>query len=244
MMRFTVLIIAFLSLFITSCTRSLNLEYNEALDTSVFSTKHSIGITNFDDERSWESKYIAKQDMWKFGITHNNRNYYPIRELVPDLFVQEFRKAGLFVKKVNKPAITDDKIDVQPIIEQEDVEYLLTGKIINFEFENETGWFTVTTQRKVTLALSLYGNNSEVLFFNKLFNEKTREGEGMLAMHSTNVDKLFHVVFKKVLTDVAKLVAEKMNTNTAEVEIHLQINGQYQFICSFSNNNIQIASIK
>ncbi|HLO64795.1 MAG TPA: hypothetical protein VK165_17685 [Azonexus sp.] len=180
------------------CTRSLDVKYAGGFDqaSGVKTTSlKKVAILPFNDERAWVDKadeqsrsYIAKQGVWKFGLTFEGKEYTPVSGLLQTLFVSEFKAAGYDAVASASPS--------------SDVAYNLSGRVVNFEFENETGLVTVTSRRVVTLALSLTDSTGKSVLDNQLFSENDRENEGMGVMHSTNADKLMNRALKKVVTDV------------------------------------------
>jgi hypothetical protein len=204
----------------TGCTRSLEVKYNPGFAASAglkAQAKERVAIVNLTDARSWVDKsdeqtkaYFAKSGAWKFGLTYEGKEFVPVATVVQSLFVADFKSAGFdaFAAKEITPGA-----------------YSISGKIMVFEFENEAGAFTVTARRSVSLALTITGKDGTKLVEDSLFTENDREGEGMGVLHSTNLDKLLHGPFKKVVGQVitklqAKLVA------SGPVEIHVSVNGQ------------------
>jgi hypothetical protein len=97
--------------------------------------------------------------------------------------------------------------------------HVLGGRILAFEFVNETGVWTVDSRRAVSLALTLASAARAPVFENKLLTENDRENEGMGVLHSTNVDKLVNGVFKKVLTQLVLQVSQTLVLDVRTVTI-------------------------
>lgn len=202
------------------CTRSLEVKYTGGFDKAAgvqAASAQKIAILPFSDERSWVDKgddqsksFVAKQGAWKFGLTFENKEFFPISGLLQTLLVSEFKAAGYDAVASTAPSSS--------------VAYNLSGRIVNFEFENETGLVTVTSRRIVTIALSLTDGSGKSVLDNQLFSETDRENEGMGVLHSTNVDKLMNRALKKVVTDVLTRLKPKLAFQE-NVEFRVTLNG-------------------
>lgn len=177
------------------CTRALNASYEAGVDLENNGiVGKQLAVYQFDDARSWidpsdkkSQSFIGKQGSWKFGLKYEDVEFQPVALILQDVFIKDFRAVGVDAFKgedATAPA------------------YSLNGKILNFEFENETGVWTVTSRRHVSLVLTLSDQDGNTLLANELFNEVSRENEGMGVMHSTNVDKLMKEALKKVVVNV------------------------------------------
>lgn len=202
------------------CTRSLDVKYAGGFDQASSvktSSLKKIAILPFADERAWVDKeddqsrsYIAKQGVWKFGLTFEGQEFAPVSGLLQTLLVSEFKAAGYDA--------------VASALPSPDVAYNLSGRIVNFEFENEMGLVTVTSRRVVTIALSLTDSTGKSVLDNQLFSENDREYEGLGVMHSTNIDKLMNRALKKVVTDVLIRLKPKLAFRD-NVEFRVTLNG-------------------
>ncbi len=203
----------------TGCTRSLEVKYNPGFAPSAgikAQAKERVAIVDLTDARSWVDKsdeqsktFFAKAGSWKFGLTYDGKDYVPVAKVVQSLFVEDFKSAGFdaFAAKEATPGA-----------------YSISGKVVVFEFENEKGVFTVTARRSVSLALTITGKDGAKLAADTLFTENDREGEGMGVMHSTNLDKLLHGPFKKVVGQVITKLQAKLVASDP-VEVHVSVNG-------------------
>lgn len=205
-------------LVLSGCTRSIATKYNEGLTLENNNLEgKAILVEKFEDQRAWidaedikSQSFIAQQGPWKFGLDYDGQEFFPVNSMLQDIFVRELIALGS-----NASAST----------EEIDADYTLSGAIMNFEFENETGIVTVTSRRHIALAVTLVDKQGNAVFTNELFNELHREGEGMGVMHSTNVTKLMDGVLKKVLINVV----EKINTELAyssDEDVTILLNGQ------------------
>lgn len=205
-------------LFVSGCTRSIATQYEEGLEleSNTFAGK-SIAVQMFEDQRAWidgkdakSQSFIAQQGPWRFGVDYAGTEYFPVNAMLQDIFVRELKAAGADAKAESESNTSD---------------YLLSGKIMNFEFENETGFVTVTSRRHVSLAVTLVDKQGNAIFANELFNELDREGEGMGVLHSTNVNKLMGGALKKVLSSVLNKVNSELAYQGVD-EVRLMLNGQ------------------
>ncbi len=178
------------------CTRALVATYEPGvnLDNNSISGK-KIAIYQFEDARAWidpndekSKSFIGKQGSWKFGLKYENVEFQPVSMILQDVFIKDFKTIGVDAYKGEDSSSSTS--------------YSLKGKILNFEFENETGVWTVTSRRHVSLALTLSDMEGNALLTNELFNEVSRENEGMGVLHSTNVDRLMKEALKKVVVSV------------------------------------------
>ncbi len=189
---------------LTGCTRALVATYEPGVDleNNVISGK-KLAVHPFEDERSWidagnekSTSFIAKQGAWKFGLKYEGVEYQPVSLILQDVFIKDFKEVG---------------VDAYKASETSDPAYSLKGRILNFEFENETGVWTVTSRRHVSLALTLLDPDGNELLAGELFNEVSRENEGMGVLHSTNVDKLMKDALKKVVVGVINRTNVKLS---------------------------------
>ncbi|WP_444956973.1 hypothetical protein [Microbulbifer sp. ZKSA002] len=188
------------------CTRTLVATYEPGVNlehNGISGTK--LAVYQFEDSRSWIDKndeksksFIGKQGAWKFGLKYEGIEYQPVAQILQDVFIKDFKMVGVDAFKGEGSTSPS---------------YSLKGKILNFEFENETGLVTVTSRRHVSLVLTLSDKEGRVILANELFNEVSRENEGMGVLHSTNVDKLM----KEALKEVVVSVINRTNTELAHV---------------------------
>lgn len=214
------LVMALAALAMGGCTRSLEVKYSGGFDdaaTVKAVAAKKIAILPFSDERAWVDKgdertrsYVATAGVWKFGLTFDNQEYFPVSDLLQTLFVAEFNAAGYDAVAGKAPAA--------------DGGYTLSGRIVNFEFANETGFVTVTSRRAVTLALSLTDPAGKTVLGDQLFSENDRENEGMGVLHSTNADKLMNRTLKKVVTDVLVRLKPQLNAR-GDMLFRVTVNG-------------------
>lgn len=164
------------------------------------------------------------------GLTHEGKDYVPVKDVVQSIFVSEFRKAGLQTKPVDLVLSKSNKRDMRGVGDQNGLQYVLGGEIFVFEIVNDMGFWTVSSRRSVTLSLLLLNVKDDSSVLDNVFSENQRENEGMVVMHSTNVNKLMNGVFKKVVKQVVEQVAAKMAVSAAAVHIRVAYSGwTYEF---------------
>jgi hypothetical protein len=211
------------------CTRSLELSYAPALerfDNAVLVEKIPLGVARFKDKRSWVEKgdtksesFIAQAGAWKFGLSYKGREYVPVGDIVQDLFIQEFGRAGLTARPIEQVLGRDDRKGLVEQARRQDFQYALGGDILVFEFVNEDKFFTIDSRRSVSLAVTLLKVPSEDPVLDTVVSETDRESEGLGILHSTNLDKLMTRVFKKVVQQVAEQIAAKLAMDPRDVRV-------------------------
>jgi hypothetical protein len=217
--QLTITMLSAVLLLTAGCTRALEVKYRPGFaedDGLKAKAKERVAIVVFKDERAWVDKadartlsFVAKQGSWKFGLEYEGVDYVPVSTVIQALFVEDFKAAGYeaFAAKEAAPGA-----------------YSISGRIMVFEFENEIGFVTVTARRSVSLALTISGKDGEKLAEDFLFTENDREGEGMGVMHSTNLDKLLHGPFKKVVAQVLNKLQAKV-VESGPTELRVTLNG-------------------
>ena len=216
---------------ISGCTRSFKTNYKigDLQLSGVDIPKNiSIGITKFQDQRPWieernakSKSFIAQNGVWRFGLSYNSVNYYPLNDFLQDIFVLEFNEAGLNSRKAGKEVTKNDVVILKELATIENVDCILGGQILTFEFANETGFWTVTSRRNVTLSLTLLKADGSELFKNLTFSDSSRENQGMVSVHSTNVDKLFNGLLKNVISQVLKTLSEKLSVSQKDINVNI-----------------------
>ncbi len=230
-LKITILILAIMML--GGCTRALVATYEPGVELEKNGISgEKIAVYQFEDSRSWvdlndekSKSFIGKQGSWKFGLKYENIEFHPVSLILQDVFIKDFREIGVDAYKGEGSSSPS---------------YSLKGKILNFDFENETGLWTVTSRRHVSLALTLTDMEGNALFDNELFNEVSRENEGMGVMHSTNVDKLM----KEALKNVVVSVINRTNTELSYLglkNISVSLNGVIIDMDMFSNNYAELS---
>jgi hypothetical protein len=214
----------------SGCTRSLEMTYSPAayrLPQSDTLRGVALGVAKFEDRRAWIDRtepqslaYIMQQGSWKFGLTHQGKEYIPVQDLVQSIFVDEFKRAGLEQVTVIPEVLTKDVAPaMRAAAEQQRLGYVLGGRIHVFEIVNEVGFWTVTSRRAVTLEIHLLQAGSSALALDTTVSQLDRQGEGMGVRHSTNVDRLMNTVFRQVVTSVVEQVAAKLAMEPGDVRV-------------------------
>jgi hypothetical protein len=222
-------------LVLAGCTRSLEFTYKPGPSRVAAPGKAGIlfGVAKLDDKRSWVDvtdekgqSYIAQQGPWKFGLTHEGREYIPLNDLVQSLFITELRTAGFQAKPLNGVASKQTAQELRQLGQQAGTDYAIGGEILVFEFVNEDKGFTVTTRRSVTLALIIVQTRDGQPVVDSTFSELQREGQGMGALHTTNADKLLNGAFKTLAYRVITEVARKLELSSSDISIRFVSHAQ------------------
>jgi len=227
-------------LLIAGCTRSIPATYNAdmaRLSNANAIANVSLGVAKFEDKRAWvdadDSKsesYIALQSPWKFGITYEDKEYIPVKDLVQTIFIKEFINSGINAKPIAQVISKQNINQIVTLSGNDKVDYIIGGQILIFEYVNDAGVWTVGSRRTVTINLIMLKINGEKVMLDTTINETQRENEGMGVLHSTNVDKLMNIVVKKVVNQVIQQVATKMTVNYNDVSWKVVVNGKaYDF---------------
>ena len=203
-MKLKIIVMLFTVLMLGGCTRAIVAKYETGVEIENNGLHgKELAVYQFEDARSWvDSKdekskgFIGKQGSWKFGLKYEDIPFQPVSLILQDVFIKEFGAVGVNAYKGEDSSTSS---------------YSLKGKILNFEFENETGFWTVTSRRHVSLALNLYDEEGNSLLENELFNKVSRENEGIGVMHSTNVDKLMNEALKEVVINVINRTNTKLS---------------------------------
>jgi hypothetical protein len=234
MHRFGILGVALLSLLATTaCTRSITLEYTPGvtLDKAIKSSPAKVGIARFEDKRAWvkpgdkqSESFLASEGAWKFALSYKGKDYMPVNALLQELFVDEFQRSGLKAQKLeNTEAFGKD--DLVEFGKQAQVDYVLSGQILSFEFDNDAGMVTVSSRRTVTLAIELSRVDGKTSSGQQVFTGTNNEDEGLGVLHSTNVEKLVHSVFKDVLKQVIVKVSDQLAVDAEHIALRVRVDG-------------------
>lgn len=220
---------------LSGCTRALQADYRAGLEVPKTATVDTLGVARFVDDRAWVSgddsksaSFIALQGVWKFGISTDGKTHQPVAQFIQDITAAEFRSAGVNATALKEKAPTD-AAQMAELARKAGTTHVLGGRILAFEFVNETGMWTVDSRRSVSLALTLASATRAPVFENKLLTENDRENEGMAVLHSTNVDKLINGVFKKVLTQVVLQVSQTLVLDVRTVTVTTEDGTQLAF---------------
>lgn len=233
----SMMVVVLVSLVVVSgCTQSLELTYNPAayrLPQTGELRSVALGVAKFEDRRSSIDRtepqslaYIMQQGAWKFGLTHQGKEYILVQDLVQMIFADEFKRAGVEQVTAIPQVLTKDAVPaMRTFAEQNRLGYVLGGRIHVFEIVNEVGVWTVTSRRAVTLEINLLQARSGDLVLDTTISQLDRQGEGMGVRHSTNVDRLMNTVFRQVVTQVIEQVAAKLALDPRDVHVRLALAG-------------------
>jgi hypothetical protein len=216
---------------LTGCTRSLEMTYTPSLYRLPQADQLrgiAVGVGKLEDRRSWVDRseprsqgYVMQQGPWRFGLTYQNQEFVPVADLIQTLFVDEFARAGIEAKRVPQVLTKDGAAAMRTAGEQQGVPYVLGGRVLVFEIVNETGMWTVTSRRSVTLEIHVLQVRSGNFVFDSTVTQTDRRDEGMGVRHSTNVDRLMNTVFRQVVTQVVEQVAAKLALDPRDVAVRV-----------------------
>jgi hypothetical protein len=218
------------------CTRSIEMTYTPSLYRLPQADQWKgikVGIAKLEDRRSWIDRtelqslgYFMQQSPWRFGLTYKSKEYAPIATIIQDLFVEEFTRAGIEASPIDRILTKEAVPAMREAGEQARVAYVLGGRIHVFEVVNETGMFTVTSRRSITLEINLAQVASGTMALDSTVSYNDRKGEGMGVMHSTNADRLMNTVFRQVVTQVVEQVAAKLMLDPRDVHVRISLVSQ------------------
>ncbi len=211
------------------CARAIEVSYSadvQRLAQADALGKIPIGVAKFEDKRAWVDKsdpqtlgYVGQARAWRFGMDYKGKEFVPVRDVVQDVLVESFTKAGLSAKPIDQILTKEDRLAFRQVGERSGFQYVLGGEILVFEWANETGVFTVTSRRAVTLQLLMVRVSDEHPVLETVVNESERQDEGLGVLHSTNLDRLMNTVFKQAVQKVIMEVAAKLALDPREVDV-------------------------
>jgi hypothetical protein len=216
----------------TACTRSLETTYSPALYRLPQADKLSgitLAIARPEDRRASVVQadpdnltYVMRQGPWRFGLTHNGREFVPVAELVQTLFVDEFTRAGIAARPIAKVLTKDQRAEMRTAGEEAGVSHVLGGRVLVFEIVNDAGW-TVVSRRAVTLEVTLVRVQTGEIGFDNVVSAADRDESAWAISHATSVDRLMNNVFRQVVTQVVEQVAAKLGLTPADVSVRFAL---------------------
>jgi len=214
------------------CTRSMEMNYSPALYRLPQADQLAsvvLGVAKLEDRRTTIDRsdleslgYVMRAGAWKFGLTHQGKEYVPVADLVQALFVDEFKRAGVQARAVPKILTKDNLTDMRDAGEQAGAAYVLGGRVLIFEVVNDVGMWTVTARRSITLEINVVRvQGGDVVLDNTV--SLTDKEESMAIAHSTSVDRLMNNVFRRVVTQVVEQVAAKLAHDPCDVDVRVTL---------------------
>lgn len=214
------------------CTRSMEMNYSPALYRLPQADQLAsivLGVAKLEDRRTTIDRsdleslgYVMRAGAWKFGLTHQGKEYVPVADLVQALFVDEFKRAGVQARAVPKILTKDNLTDIRDAGEQAGAAYVLGGRVLIFEVVNEVGMWTVTARRSITLEINVVRvQGGDVVLDNTV--SLTDKEESMAIAHSTSIDRLMNNVFRRVVTQVVEQVAAKLALDPRDVDVRVTL---------------------
>ena len=216
--------------FITGCTRTVPVSYHRDMARVPTSSKVSkdikVGIAKFADKRSLveENKpksesYIFKRVAWRFGATFEGSDYYPVKDMVQKLLVDNFINSGINAKPINMVLSSKDKQDFHTIGKESGVDYIIGGEIMEFMFDYKDAFWYLIQRREATLNVFFGKVQGKAMLFENTFTKINSEN-AMVAVHANNADKLVNKVFNEIMGEILVQVIDRLSqgqtTMTAE----------------------------
>lgn len=196
----------------SGCTGSIETTYTPSLSRLPQADRLQgirVGIAKLEDRRAHRD--VIRQGPRRFALTHRNQAHAPVANVIQDLFVEEFRRAGFDAAAVDRVLTKDSVSAMREAGAAAGAVYVLGGRIHVFEVVNEQGIATVTSRRSIMLELHLAHVASGALPLDDTVSVADRRNEGVSISHRTNVDRLMNTVFRQVVTDVVEKVAAKLS---------------------------------
>lgn len=217
---------------LSGCTRSLEMNYSPALYRLPQADQLKgigLGVGKLEDRRPTIERddveslaYVMRAGVWKFGLTHQGRDYVPVADLVQTLFVDEFKRAGIEAKAIPKVLTKDKSTEMREAGEQAGAAYVLGGRVLVFEVATDMGMWTVTSRRSITLEINLVRVKDGDAVLDNTVSLTDRE-EAMAIAHTTSVDKLMNNVFRRAVTEVVEKVAAKLALDPRAVDVRVTV---------------------
>jgi hypothetical protein len=192
----------------------------------------SLGVARPEDRRASVIQadpdnltYVMRQGAWRFGLTHNGREFVPVADLVQMLFVDEFTRAGIATKPIAKILTKDQAAEMRAAGDEAGVPYVLGGRVLVFEIVNDVGW-TVVSRRAVTLEVTLLRVQTGDIAFDNVMSAGDRDESAWGISHASSVDRLMNNAFRQVVTQVVEQVAAKLGLAPADVSVRFALAGR------------------
>jgi hypothetical protein len=166
--------------------------------------------------------YVLRAGAWRFGLTHQGREFVPVADLVQSLFVDEFARAGVESKPIAQILTKDRVADMRAAGAQAGVPYVLGGRVLVFDITNDVGW-TIVSRRAVTLEVTLVRVQGGDVLFDNIFSAGDRDESAWGISHATSADRLINTAFRQVVTQVVEKVAEKLALAPGDVHVRFAL---------------------
>jgi hypothetical protein len=149
--NYLVVIVLIAVSFLTGCisSRSMNVAYkadSELLSNAAAFDKITLGIAKFEDKRALVKKedpqsesYVGANGPIKIGVTYKETEYTPVKDMVQDILVQEFARAGFKTRAIDKALSNSNAQSIKDLNPDQAIDYVLGGQILTCEFETAEG---------------------------------------------------------------------------------------------------------
>ena len=232
--RQVLLIIAGLAVMTIGCSRSIPVSYQMSsnisaniahLTTGKAIKDIKIGVARFEDKRSFveEDKpetesYITPDE--NDGITYQGRELFPVKNMIQEILVNEFRNAGFNAKPIDMVLSNKNKQNIQMIGKENNLDYIIGGDIADFQFYYDRGFFTVGFQHiRVSLNVFLGKVQENKLLFDTSFTKINKNTIHQKHDFSSDAFNLINMPFKNVVMQVIQNVADKLPRVTTALTV-------------------------
>lgn len=211
---------------LAACTRSMDYDYKPNAYAPDGTRAVKVGVLELDDKRSWvepgnekSKSFFMSAGAWRFGLSHGDKDYAPIGEIVQDILVDELKDDGFMAS-----AVAGKSSAAASVARSAGMNYVIGGDVQAFEVGMDPGFVTITTRKQVNINLSVYNAQGQLVDGPTNFAHSYNSNEGMAVMHSTNIDQLFNETLKPVM----KRVVERLQSRLAQrdVQVNLVLNGK------------------
>jgi hypothetical protein len=184
-----------------------------------------LGVAKFEDRRGLTDRsnpqsfsYVGQRLDYRVGMTYKGQPLVPVADLVQMLFLEEFTRAGVDVKRIPKVLTKDDVAALREAGQQAAAAYVLGGRVLVFEtgFELDSGGaYNATNRGSITLEITLVRvQGGDIVFENIVSASDVHEAP---VSWPRNVERLMNTVFRRVVTRVVQQVAGKLALGPRDV---------------------------
>jgi hypothetical protein len=192
---------------------------SERLSNAAAFDKITLGIAKFEDKRTWVKKedpqsesYVGASGPIKFGLTYKETDYTPVKDVVQDILVQEFTKAGFKTRAIDRVLSNSNAQTIKDLSPDQAGDYILGGQILSCEFVNDAGWVTIDSRISATFDIDLFkGSDPQPVMETSIFETQSKEYAMALSL-SVSVYNLINEVVKRTAKQIIQKTAEKIST--------------------------------
>lgn len=228
------LIIAGLAVMAIGCSRSIPVSYQMSRNISV-NIAHltdgkamkdiKIGVARFEDLRPFVEKNEPKTESYispdeNDGITYLGREFFPVKNMIQEILVNEFKNAGFNAKPIDMVLSNKNKQNIQMVGKENKVDYIIGGNIADFQFYYESGfWWAGFQHMRVSLNVFLGKVQENMLLFDTSFTKINKNTIHQKHDFSSDAFNLINMSFKNVVMQVIQNVADKLPRVTTALTV-------------------------